>query len=177
LNTLLIKSPREGYHSARVRKLCELFGEAYGLGADDIKELGMAGELHDIGKIAVDETILNKSGPLTPTEWVQIKHHPEIGYRLLGATAEFNHIAECVLAHHERWDGGGYPKGIKGEEILWKARVIAVADAFDAMTCARPYRDAMSTEAAAAELKASAGTQYDPDIVKVFVDKVIGKIK
>jgi HD-GYP domain-containing protein (c-di-GMP phosphodiesterase class II) len=101
----------------RVSKLCEQIGKAYQLNMDDIRELNTAGELHDIGKIAVDETILNKSGSLSASECAQIKHHPEIGYRLLGATTEFNNIAEYVLAHHERWDGSGYPKGLKGEDI------------------------------------------------------------
>ena len=173
LNTLLIKSPREEAHSIRVSKLCEQIGKAYQLNMDDIRELSTAGELHDIGKIAVDEAILNKSGSLSASEWAQIKHHPEIGYRLLGATTEFNNIAECVLAHHERWDGRGYPKGLKGEDINWKSRVIAVADAFDAMTCKRPYHKALSLMEAAEELKKNAGTQFDPDVVKVFVEKVL----
>lgn len=174
LNTLLIKSPREEAHSIRVSKLCEQIGKAHGLNMDDIRELSTAGELHDIGKIAVDESILNKSGSLSASEWAQIKHHPEIGYRLLGATTEFNNIAEYVLAHHERWDGSGYPKGLRGEDIHWKSRVIAVADAFDAMTCERPYRKALSQIEAAKELKDNAGTQCDPDIVKVFIEKVLG---
>lgn len=174
LNTLLVKSPREGSHSKRVSRLCEEIGKAYQLSFDEIKELSTAGELHDIGKIAVDETILNKTSSLSTSEWVQINHHPEIGYRLLGATAEFNNIAEYVLAHHERWDGTGYPKGSKGEEIAWKARVIAVADAFDAMTCERPYRVALSQKEAAEELKKNAGTQFDPGVVTVFVEKVLG---
>ncbi|MPM02991.1 hypothetical protein SDC9_49250 [bioreactor metagenome] len=174
LNTLLVKSPREGSHSKRVSKLCEEIGKAYQLSFDEIKELSAAGELHDIGKIAVDETILNKTSTLSTSEWVQINHHPEIGYRLLGATAEFNNIAEYVLAHHERWDGTGYPKGSKGEEIVFEARVIAVADAFDAMTCERPYHKALSQNEAAEELKKNAGTQFDPDIVKVFIEKVLG---
>ncbi len=174
LNTLLIKSPREGSHSERVSKLCEQIGKAYQLEADEIKELCIAGELHDIGKIAVDEMILNKTSSLSTSEWAQNKHHPEIGYRLLGATAEFNNIAEYVLAHHERWDGEGYPKGLKGEEIVWKARVISVADAFDAMTCERPYRKAFSQEEAVEELKKNAGKQFDPDIVNVFIEKVLG---
>jgi len=173
LNTLLIKSPREEAHSIRVSKLCEQIGKAYQLNIDEIRELSTAGELHDIGKIAVDEAILNKSGSLSASEWAQIKHHPEIGYRLLGATTEFNNIAECVLAHHERWDGRGYPKGLKGEDINWKSRVIAVADAFDAMTCKRPYHKALSLMEAAEELKKNAGTQFDPDVVKVFVEKVL----
>ncbi|NCB74529.1 MAG: diguanylate cyclase [Clostridia bacterium] len=173
LNTLLIKSPREKAHSIRVSRLCEQIGIAYQLNIDDIRELSTAGELHDIGKIAVDEAILNKVGRLSASEWAQIKHHPEIGYRLLGATTEFNNLAECVLAHHERWDGSGYPKGLKGEDINWKSRVIAVADVFDAITSERPYHKALNLVEAAEELKKNAGTQFDPNIVKVFVEKVL----
>lgn len=173
LHTLQVKSPREESHSGRVSKYCEQIGYAYQLSSDEIREISTAGELHDIGKIAVDETVLNKSGGLSVSDWAQLKQHPETGYRLLGATAEFNNIAECVLAHHERWDGKGYPKRLKGEEINWKARVIAIADAFDAMTCERPYRKALSREEAIEELKKNAGTQFDPEIVKVFIEKVL----
>lgn len=175
LNTLLIKCPREEAHSERVSAICEEIGKAYGLSADEIKELGVAGELHDIGKIAIDESILNKPGKLTEVEWLQIKRHPEIGYRLLGASCEFNSIAEYVLAHHERWDGTGYPKGLKGEAICWKARVIALADAYDAMTCERPYHKALTREEAINEIRENAGSQFDPAISKVFIVKVLGE--
>ncbi len=174
LNTLSIKCPREEAHSLRVSDICESIGYAYDLNADNIKELAAAGELHDIGKIAIDEAVLNKPGALTATEWSQMKHHPEIGFRLLGATNEFNNIAEYVLAHHERWDGTGYPKGLKGNEIVWKARVIAIADSYDAMTCDRPYRKGLSPDVAAEEIKKCAGTQFDPEIARVFIEKVLG---
>jgi len=174
LNSLLIKCPREEAHSKRVSLICEEIGRAYNLKEDEIIELRTAGELHDIGKIALDETILNKPEKLSHAEWAQIQLHPETGYRLLSATSEFISIAEYVLAHHERWDGTGYPKGLHGEAINWKARVIALADAYDAMTCDRPYRKALSEAAAVIEVKKNAGTQFDPDIARVFIEKVLG---
>jgi diguanylate cyclase (GGDEF)-like protein/PAS domain S-box-containing protein len=173
LHTLHVKCPREEAHSARVRDLCESIGAAYGLNSDDIKELITSGELHDIGKIAIDEIVLNKTEPLSDADWAQIRRHPETGYRLLGATNEFSAIAEYVLSHHERWDGNGYPRNLKGTEINWKARVIAVADAYDAMTSDRPYRLALSPETAANEIRSGAGKQFDPDIARVFIEKVL----
>ena len=174
LNSLYLKSPWENAHSKRVSVTCEAIGKAYQLGDDEIKELRVAGELHDIGKIAVDEVILNKTGILSEAEWAKIKQHPETGYRLLGTSSEYYNIAEYVLAHHERWDGTGYPKGLKGEAIHWKARIIALADAYDAMIFERPYRRAFSEEETVAEIKRNVGTQFDPDIARVFVKKVLG---
>lgn len=174
LNALLVKCPMEKSHSTRVSTICEDIGKAYHLNEDELKELRTAGELHDIGKIAVDETILNKTSELSKVEWEQIRRHPETGYRLLSATSEFNNIAEYVFEHHERWDGTGYPKGLKGEAVHWKARVIAIADAYDAITSDRPYKKALSEAAAVDEIKKNAGTQFDPDIARVFIEKVLG---
>ncbi len=173
LQALLVKCPREEAHSKRVSELCEKIGDAYLMSPDSIKELATAGELHDIGKIAVDESILNKAEKLSVSEWAQITSHAEIGYRLLGATSEFYKISEYVLAHHEKWDGTGYPNGISGENINWSARVIAIADSYDAMVSERPYKKALSKEQAIAEIKKNAGTQFDPDIAKTFVEKVL----
>ncbi len=173
-NALLVKSPREEAHSMRVSLLCESIGRAYQLSDESVKELRVAGELHDIGKIAVDETILNKVERLTEAEWIQIKAHPETGYRLLSTSSEYFGMAKFILEHHERWDGKGYPKGLKGEGINWKARIIAIADSYDAMICERPYRKALTQEEAVSEIRKCAGTQFDPDVAKVFVEKVIG---
>lgn len=175
LNTLHLKSPREDAHSKRVSIICANIGKAYHLSDDEIRELRIAGELHDIGKIAIDEVILNKPSKLSEAEWAQIQQHPETGYRLLGTSSEYYNIAEYVHAHHERWDGKGYPKGLKGEVIHWKARIITIADAYDAMTCERPYRKAFSEEDTVEEIKKNAGAQFDPDIARVFVEKVLGK--
>jgi len=174
LNTLLIKFPREEAHSRRVSGLCEAIGRAYHLNVDEVNELRILGQLHDIGKITIDESILNNENVLSNSEWTQIKQHPEIGYRLLGATSEFYAIADAVLAHHERWDGTGYPNGLKGEYINWKARALAIADAYGAMVSERPYKASLSKEEAIAEIKKNAGAQFDPDIARIFIEKVLG---
>lgn len=174
LNTLYLKTPREDAHSKRVSVICEAIGKEYNLPDDEVKELKLAGELHDIGKIAVDEIVLDKPGKLTKEEWEQIQRHPEIGYRLLATSNQYYSIAEYVLAHHEKWNGTGYPRGLKGEKIPWKARIICIADAFDAMTCERPYRNPLTEEEAIEEIKKGAGGQFDPDIARVFVEKVLG---
>lgn len=175
LKTLCLKSPIEAKHSERVGNTCEAIGKAFGLKENELKALEIAGKLHDIGKIAVDEAILNKTEELTEADWAQIRNHPETGYRILGTSTAYNSIAECVLAHHERWDGQGYPKGLSGEQINWMARVIAVADTYDAMTYPRVYHRSMEHMEIINELKSSAGTNIDPDITRVFVEKVLGE--
>lgn len=173
LNTLLVKNPREEKHSKRVSVYCEQIGMAYNLNSDEVKKLKTAGELHDIGKIAIDDSILNKTEKLTEDEWKEIRKHPETGYRILSTAIEYSDISEAIYAHHEKWDGSGYPKGLKGEEIPFEARIIAIADAYDAMTCDRPYHKGLNKEDAVKELKRNAGTQFDPAIVQVFFDKVL----
>lgn len=175
LDTLKVKSSYESGHSSRVSKFCVSMGEALGMGDEAINELRVAGELHDIGKIAVDEYILNNPGQLSESNWSQIKNHPEIGYRLLSSSNEFYSIAKYIIAHHERWDGKGYPKGEKGDNIDLMARIICIADAYDAMISKRPYRDALSEDVAICELKRNAGTQFDPALTKIFVEKVLDK--
>jgi len=174
INTLYLKNPREQAHSIRVGLICESIGKAFDLNDDEVKELKVAGELHDIGKIAVADVILNKPGKLLVSEWEELKKHTETGYRLLGTSGEFYSIAEYVFAHHEKWDGTGYPRGLKGKEINWKARIIGIADAYDAMTSDRSYRMALSKEEAVTEIKKNSGIQFDPEIAKVFVEKVLG---
>ena len=175
ITTLHEKNKREEQHSHRVSKLCKSMGKALGLSEDEIKELKTVGLLHDIGKIAIDENILNKPGKLTDDEWEEIKRHPEIGYRILSTVNDMSEMAEYVLAHHERWDGKGYPKGLKGEEIPLQSRIITIADAYDAMTSERSYRSALPEEVAIEELKKNAGIQFDPELVKVFIEKVLNK--
>jgi HD-GYP domain-containing protein (c-di-GMP phosphodiesterase class II) len=140
---------------------------------EDIQQIKLAAVLHDIGKIGISDSILNKNGKLDTGEWDEMKKHSEIGYRILSTVSEFSEIAEYVLRHQERWDGMGYPDNLKGEEIPVQARIIAIADAFDAMTVKRSYRDAMSEVEAVAEIKKYAGTQFDPEIARIFVEKVI----
>lgn len=175
ISTLHEKNKREEQHSHRVSRLCKRMGEALGLNQGEIKELKTVGLLHDIGKIAIEENILNKAGKLENEEFKKIKRHPEIGYRILSTVNDMSEMAEYVLAHHERWDGKGYPKGLKGEEIPLQSRIITIVDAYDAMTSARSYRDALSEEFAREELQKNAGIQFDPKLVKVFIEKVLEK--
>jgi HD-GYP domain-containing protein (c-di-GMP phosphodiesterase class II) len=148
-------------------------GQAYGLSTKEIQELKTVGHLHDIGKIAVDESILNKKGKLDQKEWEAIRRHPEIGWKILSAAGELGEFASIVLAHHERIDGRGYPQGLTGEQIPLAARMIAIADAFDAMTATRSYKEAIGENEAASELKRCAGTQFDKHLAHVFVEQVL----
>jgi len=170
INTLFEKSPREEGHSKRVRELAVCLAKALNLPQHKIDDIATLGLLHDIGKIIVSSEILEKPGRLTEAEFDQIKKHPAIGYRMLTATSEFSSIADGVLSHHERWDGKGYPKGIKGDDIPIESRIIAIADAYDAMTSSRPYRkEGMSLVKARQELMNGAGTQFDPDIINLIM--------
>lgn len=173
INTLNEKNKREEQHSVRVSELCELMGKNIGLPERKIQELENAGLLHDIGKIAIEESILNKPGMLSEDEYNEIKRHPEIGYRILSTVNEMSEIAKYVLSHHEMWNGKGYPKGIKGLDIPIESRIIAIVDAFDAMTSERSYRKALSEEFAIAELRRNSGIQFDPELVNVFIEKVL----
>lgn len=173
INTLHEKNKREEQHSHRVSALCISMGKALRLPEGEIEELKTVGLLHDIGKIAIQETTLNKQGKLTKDEWAEMKRHPEIGYRILSTVNDMSEMAEYVLCHHEHWNGKGYPKGLKGEEIPFQARIIAVADAYDAMTSERSYRNALPKEVAIEELQKNSGSQFDPKVINVFIDKVL----
>ncbi len=167
------KNPREEQHSLRVSELCEKMGTALCLHEDEVNELKTVGLLHDIGKVAIEEGILNKNGKLVEKEWEEIRKHPEIGYRILSTVNELSEMADYVLAHHERWDGNGYPKGLKGNEIPVQSRIIAIADAYDAMISERSYRKALTKELAINELVRGAGTQFCGEYVHIFIDKVV----
>jgi len=173
MNSLFEKNKREMLHSQRVGELCEAIAGNMNLAKHDVNQMRIAGLMHDIGKIGIQDTILNKKGKLDHEEWDQIKRHSEIGYRILNSVSEFSEIATYVLEHQERWDGRGYPNGLKGEEISIQARIIAVADSYDAMTSDRAYRKSLSDEEAVGEIEKYSGTQFDPDIVRIFVDKVL----
>lgn len=172
--TMLEKSHETAEHAERLVKLSIAIGTELDLSDDKLLELELAAALHDIGKMSIDKLILVKPGELDPEEWDEIRKHPETGYRIAQATSELMPIAEYILAHHERWDGKGYPQGLKGDQIPLIARIITIVDSYDAMTENRPYRTAMSEEAAKAEIIRNAGTQFDPFITEVFVDKVLG---
>ncbi|MGC7870748.1 PAS domain S-box protein [Desulfosporosinus sp. SYSU MS00001] len=172
ISTLHEKNKREEQHSHRVSALCERIGKALDLPEGQIEELKTVGLLHDIGKIAVEETILNKPGKLTDDEWEEIKKHPEIGYRILSTVNDMSEMAGYVLSHHERWDGKGYPKGLRGIAIPLQSRIIAIADTYDAMTSERSYRKALPETIALRELKINAGIQFDPQLVEIFLHDV-----
>lgn len=173
MNTLYEKSSREMLHSQRVSTICERIAVKMNFDQDDISQVKAAGLIHDIGKMGIDEKILNKPGGLDPDEWKKIQRHPEIGYRILSSSSEFSELARYVLEHQERWDGKGYPKQLAGAEISIQARIIGVADAFDAMTCDRAYRKGLSVAEAVSEIKKCAGTQFDPEVANVFVEQVL----
>lgn len=175
IKTLYEKNPREERHSERVGELAQKIGAAVGLSETEIGKLKLIGHLHDIGKIAIEDGILNKDGRLTEREREEIQRHPDVGYRILSATSEMLDLADCVLSHHERWDGRGYPRGLSGEAIPLEARIIALADSYDAMSSERPYRKALSDEVILYELRRNAGYQFDPSITKTFVEKVLEK--
>ncbi len=164
-------------HCDRLADLSRQLGKQLGLKEEDLIALELLSELHDIGKISVDTNILTKTGALTSEEWAEIKKHPEAGYRIAKTVPELSQIAEYILAHHERWDGKGYPQGLKGESIPLLSRIIAVVDSFDAMTNDRAYRKAKSVSEATLEIEREAGKQFDPVIAQVFVEKVIYSIQ
>ena len=173
LDTLFTKESREREHARRVSEFSVAIGVALGLSEAEVKELKIAGQYHDIGKIALQEDILNKKGKLSDKERKEIKRHPELSYNILSSVNEFGPIAEIVLYHHERWDGKGYPSGLQGEEIPLQSRIIMVADAFDAMTEKRPYRRALNKEEAVLQLKKGAWKQFDGNITEAFINKVL----
>ena len=173
MNTLFEKSNREATHSNRVSSICKAIGAKMGFDKSAVDQICIAGLIHDIGKIGIDEKILNKPGSLSVDERKDIERHPEIGWRLLSSTNEFSELARFVLSHHEKWDGSGYPRGIKGKEIPLESRIISVADAYDAMTSERSYRKGMCKEQAIKELMKCSGTQFDSEIVHVFVNQVL----
>ena len=175
MNALFEKSDRESKHSKRVSAICEAIAAKMGFTKEAVNRIRIAGLVHDIGKIGISEAILNKASNLDHNEWAAIKKHPEAGWRILSTTNEFSEVAEFVLRHHERWDGSGYPQGLKGPEIPIEARIIAVADAYDAMTSERSYKKAFSKEEANNELMSCSGNHFDPEIVDVFVNQVIAR--
>jgi len=123
----------------------------------------------------IKDNILNKPGKLSEQEWNEMKRHTDIGYKIISSSFNMLELADGILSHHERWDGTGYPRGLKGEAIPRVARIIALADSYDAMISERPYRKALSEEEAFAEIRENAGKQFEPEIARIFIEKVLGK--
>lgn len=159
-------------HTERVTSYALKIARALGIKGMRRELLRCAGILHDIGKIAIDSAILNKPGKLTAEEWAQIKQHPVIASEMLTNVEFLDELAPIVRHHHERFTGGGYPDGVKSDEIPLESRILAVADSFEAMTSDRPYRSALSKQKAIAELKRCSGTQFDPAIVSAFLETI-----
>ena len=155
-------------HALRLQDLTSRLARNLGLPDAIIAEIRLLAKFHDIGKIAIPDHVLRKAGPLSAEEWMDMRRHCEIGYRIAQSSPDLLPIADWILKHHEWWNGQGYPLGLSGEEIPLACRILAVADAYDAMTSNRPYRKAMSHEIAIAELKRCAGTQFDPAVVESF---------
>ena len=156
-------------HSKRVAAYARLFGERLGLPRADLERLELGALLHDIGKIGTPRNVLLKPGPLDEDEWKVMRTHPSIGHRMMSRFPELAREADVVRAHHERWDGGGYPAGLKGEGIPLFARLFSIVDAYDALTSDRPYRPAQGVDAAKRAIADSSGTQFDPKLVEVFI--------
>ncbi|MEJ5377174.1 MAG: HD domain-containing phosphohydrolase [bacterium] len=157
-------------HSQRVTDIAVIIAQHMGCTPEQIDTLRVAGYLHDLGKLGIKDSVLLKPGPLTPEEFDQIKAHPVIGEEILAPIGFLPEERALVRHHHERWDGRGYPDGLREEKIPLLARILAVADVFDALTSDRPYRPAMSVEKGAAEIKACCGTQFDPAVVNAFLE-------
>jgi putative nucleotidyltransferase with HDIG domain len=156
-------------HSQRVVRYTLAIARRLGVTEADLPNVGRGALLHDIGKIGVPDAILLKPGKLTPAEWVEMRKHPQIGYDILRSIEFLGLPADVVLSHQERYDGGGYPRGLAGDAIPLAARIFAIADTFDAMTTTRPYRRGLPAEAARAEIAKHAGTQFDPRCADAFL--------
>jgi diguanylate cyclase (GGDEF)-like protein len=172
LKVLAEQDPDLGVHLDGVAQLCEEVAQWLGLGEEETAPLIQAASLHDVGKTAIPDTILNKPSKLDEAEWAFMRQHTLIGERILGVAPALSRAAKLVRSSHERMDGGGYPDGLAGGEIPLGSRIIAVCDAFDAMVSQRPYRKPMSNEVALAELRRCAGTQFDPVVVDAFTNVV-----
>lgn len=169
MTTLAVRDFITEGHAQRLTKLCFVLGKKLGLSSRQLNDLALLAQVHDLGKVGMPDSILFKNGSLSDEEWDIVRLHPEKGYRIASSFPDLLGVADLILKHHERWDGKGYPLGLKGEEIPIECRVLAIVDAFDAMTSDRPYSKAKSKEEAISELKRCSGTQFDSALVDAFL--------
>jgi len=160
-------------HSKRVRKYASKLANVLNIDKETKKDIKLASVLHDIGKIAISEQILNSPRKLTVEEFEIVKQHSKIGYQLLLATHRFKKISKYVLEHHEHYDGSGYPIGLAGKDISLPARIITIADSYDAMTSKRAYKKTLTKQEAIEELRRCSNKQFDPELVEIFIKKVL----
>ncbi len=172
VSALEARDPYTQAHTGRIRDLATALADAMQLGHAIRQSVRLGAILHDVGKIGISDSILRKEGPLTPEEWAIMRTHPEIGKKMLESIEFLAPALPVIYHHHERWDGTGYPEGLKGEEIPLGARIVAVCDTFDAMTTDRPYRKAAPIEKALDEILSHAGTQFDPACAALLVDLI-----
>lgn len=163
----------EDRHSKAVGELSASLAEEIGLNQEDVHYIRMAGQLHDIGKAAIRKEILKKTGVLTASERLEMRRHPEIGAHILKSTNQFAKVAEYVIAHHEQFDGRGYPKGLKGDNIPIQARILAITNAYDVMMNDCSYCKDLSKDQIIKELNSDAGKKFDPYLTNVFIEKVL----
>ena len=171
--TLYEKSLETREHAERLKKFSQEIGKTINLPDNKLDELSLLSSLHDIGKIAISEEIITNRRKLTKKEWVLIKKHPEIGYNICESNPQLIHIAEGVLGHHEWWNGQGYPHGLNGDNIPITSRIISIVDAYDVMVSGRNYKKAITKKEAIKELKRCSGTQFDPNLVDIFINIVL----
>lgn len=159
-------------HGDRMQELSGKLAEAMGMSKNEIKDMHLFAQFHDIGKVGIPDRILFKPGRLTDEQMNEMKLHTEIGYRIAESSPDLAHISDWILKHHEWWDGNGYPFKLKGEEIPLPCRILSIVDAFDAMTNNRPYRKALSKANALVEIVKFKGTQFDPTLVDKFIELI-----
>ena len=172
LSNLRKKDFRDDKYEERLQCMSLLLGQAIGLSFEDLRCLLQLARVHEIGKIKIDESILLKKGVLSEDEWKEVKRHPETGYHIARGSEELAPVAEYILQHHEYWDGGGYPKGLKGREIHLYSRIMAIVEAYEAMTTPRPYRKALPLSEAINELEKNSGSKFDPRLTDIFISLI-----
>jgi HD-GYP domain-containing protein (c-di-GMP phosphodiesterase class II) len=172
INTLKARNFTTEKHVIRLEKLLISLAALIGLSESTKSDLSLLAKFHDIGKVGISDSILFKKGPLVSEEWTEMRRHCEIGYRIALSASDLVPIADWILKHHEWWDGTGYPLGIKGEEIPMECRLLAIAEAYEALTSVRPYRNALSHAEAVAELMSHSRTHFDPRLLEKFLQIV-----